>query len=157
MLYGRFPHIVQGAVVAERLGPVEPHRVGLQHADGRPVPRHLLERGHEGPVELDGEHVGAGVGDRDGERAEPGPDLHHSVARRHTGVGDDRAREVRIDQEVLAERLRGADAVAGGEVADRAGAEPAGRGAAGTGAGSPGDRDVEDPGPERLEDRERLR
>ena len=56
---------------------------------------------------------------RDGERSEAGADLDHAIAGADARVGHDRSGEVRVDQEVLAERLRRADAVASGKVADR--------------------------------------
>jgi len=79
----------------------------------------------EGAVELEREDLAPGGRQRDGERAEPGTDLQDAVARSDPGVGDDRAREVRVDQEVLPERLGWPDAVSLGEVAEGGPAEPA--------------------------------
>ena len=78
---------------------------------------------HEAAVDLESPHLGAGCSERDGERTEPCADLDHAIPGADSGIPHDRSREVGVDQEVLAERLRRADAVASGELADRDRAE----------------------------------
>jgi hypothetical protein len=77
-------------------------------------------------VGLDREHACTGVAERHRERPESGADLEHAVAGSDAGVGDDRASEVRVGEEVLAEPLRGPEAVAGGEILQVRAAEAAG-------------------------------
>ena len=115
------------ALAGQRPRPVEAHHVGLEHRDAIERRDDLAERRDEAAIELNREHLRAGRGERQRERPEPGADLNHAIASGDAGVGGDRARQVRIDQEVLAERLRGADAVTPGELPDRAGAQPIGR------------------------------
>jgi hypothetical protein len=91
------------------------HRVDLFHPDRRPTLDHLAERGDEPAVELDGEHLGSRLGERDRERPQPGTDLEDAVAGTDAGVGDDRPGEVRVGKEVLSERLRRRDPVTDGE------------------------------------------
>jgi hypothetical protein len=86
----------------------------------------LLQGGDQTSIELNGEHAGAGRRERHREGPEPGADLDDVVGRPDLGVGRDRAGEVGVDQEVLAERSRGPDRVTSREVPDRPGAEPAG-------------------------------
>jgi hypothetical protein len=94
------------------------HRVDLLHPDRGPPGHHVAEGGNKTAVELDGEDARAGFRERDRKRAEPGADLQDSVARAHAGVRNDRTREVRVGQEVLAERLRRSDPVTSGEGAN---------------------------------------
>ena len=77
----------------------------------------------EARVGFDREDVTARLGERDGERSEAAPDLQDAVAGTDAGVRDDRAREVGVGEEVLAERLGRADAVTGGEILQRGAAE----------------------------------
>jgi hypothetical protein len=74
-------------------------------------------------VELDREHHGAGRRKGDGQRAEPRSQLHHAIRWTDPGVARDRAGEVRIDQEMLPEGLRGTDAVPGRELPEGPGAQ----------------------------------
>jgi len=79
--------------------------------------------------------VSAGIGEGDGERPEPRADLDDERSRGGAGVGRDRARQVRIDEEVLAERLGRPDLEPFGERADLLKPEDAlPRGAGGTSA-----------------------
>jgi hypothetical protein len=102
-------------LVAEELPPVGAHRVELLDVDVR-IRRHdLAKRRRQTAVELHGQHVAPGLAERDGDRAEPGPDLDDAVTTAHAGVGDDRAGQIRVGDEVLPERLRRADPVTLGE------------------------------------------
>jgi hypothetical protein len=76
----------------------------------------LRQRGGQRAIQLDRHHLASGLGEGDGEGAESGTHLHDPVPRADTGVGDDRAGQVGVDQEVLPERLRGPDPVTAGEV-----------------------------------------
>ena len=67
----------------------------------------------------------SGRRERQRERAQPGADLDDAIARAGTRLGGDRPREVRVDQEVLTERLGRLDAVARRQLADGAGPEAA--------------------------------
>jgi hypothetical protein len=87
---------------------------------------HVVQRRDQRRVDLDRHHVGAGRVERHGERAETRPDLDHPIAGADVGVADDGPRDVRIEQEVLAERPAGSDPVAVGEVPELAGAEARG-------------------------------
>ena len=91
--------------------PVDPHRVTRLDTDRRGRADDLLERGKQGAIELEGQNLGARPCEGDGERTEPSTDLHDTVAGPDLRVGDDRACEVRVREEVLAERLRRADPV----------------------------------------------
>ena len=71
------------------------------------------------------EHPRARVRERQRQGAEPGADLDHAVALAHLRRAGDPAREVRVDQEVLTERLRRVQAVVRGEPPDRGRAETA--------------------------------
>ncbi len=96
----------------ERVGDLEPDvRVRLEH---------LAERRDDGPVELDREDLRPRRGERNGERSEARADLEDAIAPADLGEGGDPAGEVRVDEEVLTERGRGADVVALGELPDRA-------------------------------------
>ena len=102
--------------LAERRRPVELRRVGVQDLDRGPVPHRLGETRQQRSIELDRQHaLGARVGQRRRQRPEPRPDLDHAHPRPDPGVARDRAGEVRIQQEVLAERLGRADRVRLGE------------------------------------------
>jgi hypothetical protein len=67
--------------------------------------------------------VGAGRGERQRQRAQAGADLDDTIGRSRAGRRRDRSRQVGVDQEVLTERLVGADAVARRQLADRTGPE----------------------------------
>jgi hypothetical protein len=90
-----------------------------QHPDASVGRDRLLERRQQRAVELDREDLGAGPGERDREGPEPSPDLEDAVTEPDARVARDRAREVRIDQEMLAERLRRDDPVPAGEPSER--------------------------------------
>jgi hypothetical protein len=66
-------------------------------------------------VGLDREHARPRAGERDRERPQAGTDLEDAVAGADARVRDDRAGEVRVGEEMLAEPLRGTEAVPGGE------------------------------------------
>jgi hypothetical protein len=87
---------------------------------------HVVQRRDQCRVELDRDHVGAGRVQRQRERAETRPDLDDPIGGADAGVADDRPCDVRIEQEVLAERTPGSDAVAVREVPQLAGAEAGG-------------------------------
>jgi hypothetical protein len=87
---------------------------------------HVVQRRDQRRVELDRDHVGAARVERQGERAETRPDLDHPIAGADVRVADDRPRDVRIEQEVLAERPPGSDPVAVRELPEFAGAEAGG-------------------------------
>jgi hypothetical protein len=73
--------------------------------DAVPVRRaHLLEGAGEPAVELDREDPASRLGEGNRQRAEAGTDLQDRVVRTDARIGDDRAGEVGIDEEVLAER-----------------------------------------------------
>jgi hypothetical protein len=86
-----------------------------------------VERRDHASIELDREHVRPGRRERDRERTEPGADLDDVITGVEVGIGDDGTGEVRVDQEVLAEGLGGADAVSARELADGGGSERRGR------------------------------
>ncbi|MNN62006.1 hypothetical protein D3C81_1772740 [compost metagenome] len=72
----------------------------------------FAEQGDEAGVLLDQNHL-AGVAFQDGagQAAGAGADLDHSAAVERTGVADDLARHIEVQQEVLAEALLGQQAV----------------------------------------------
>ncbi len=91
----------------------------MQDPDRGAVRNGIPERRQQGPVELDREDLRrTGVGEGDGQGAHPGADLDHTSPGDHAGVGGDGAGEVRIQEEVLAQRLGGIDAEAGGPLAE---------------------------------------
>jgi hypothetical protein len=71
--------------------------------------------------------LGPGLGERERERAEPGPDLHHPVAGSDLGQRGDPARQGRLDQEMLSQGLPWTDTVPGGESPERARRQTAGK------------------------------
>ncbi len=79
----------------------------------------LAQRRRETAVDFDGDHVRAGLGQREGQRAEPGPDLDHVIARPDTGEGGDAPHGVGVGDEVLAEVTPRCQAAGGEQVADR--------------------------------------
>jgi hypothetical protein len=90
----------------------------VQDGDARHPVEDLAERWKHHTIELDREDLGPRARERDGERAEPGANLDDRYTRRGARIGGDRAREVRIGEEVLPEALRRPDAVACGQRAD---------------------------------------
>ena len=115
-------------VLAERVPPLAIRRIRVQARGRDPSPPPIpSSAGIERWIHLDGEHLGAGLGERSRERAEAGADLDHAIAGTDAGIGRDRAGEVRIDQEMLSERSLRPDAVPLGERTQRASAERAGR------------------------------
>ncbi len=110
-------------VLTELVPPLAIRRIRVQDADAIQARHRFLERGDERWIHLDGEYVGAGLGERSRERAEAGADLDDVIARTDAGIGRDRASEVRIDQEMLSERSLRPDAVPVGERTQRARAE----------------------------------
>jgi hypothetical protein len=79
----------------------------------------------EPAVELEREDLTSSIGQRDRQRPESRADLQDAVTRPDTRVRDDRARQVRIDEEVLPEGLGRPDPVALCEGAQRRTAEAA--------------------------------
>ena len=63
------------------------------------------------PVDLDRGDRGAGLGQRQGERTETGPDLDHPLSRGHPGEPDDPPDRVAVGHEVLPECPAGAEVV----------------------------------------------
>jgi hypothetical protein len=90
-------------------------RVEAFEADVGTLADRFAERGQQRTVQLDGDDVAPGVGQRERQRAEPRTDLEDGVAGADAGIEDDRAREVRIGEEVLTERSGRGDAVPLGE------------------------------------------
>ena len=90
-------------VVAEEVRPVDGHRVGLDDRDPVELAHHVGERPHQAVVDLDRGDVGAGLGERQRERPEPGADLDDVVARADRGEVGDAPHGVRVGDEVLAE------------------------------------------------------
>ena len=110
-LYGRLPQHTHGpspSVAGQSSFVASACRIST---DGR-SPTASAKPRQQRPVELDREHaVGPGVGQRDRERPEARADLDHLHARADPGVARDRPRQVRVEQEVLAERLGRSDRV----------------------------------------------
>ena len=87
---------------------------------------HVGERGNQPRVELDRDHVGTARVERERERTETRPDLDHPNAGTDPGVPDDRARDVRIEQEMLSERSARGDPVPVREIPELRRSEPPG-------------------------------
>ena len=68
--------------------------VGLDDGDAGETPPQL---GGAIAVALDGDDVGAGAHEREGDRAATGPDVEHDVAARDAGVTDESVGESRIE------------------------------------------------------------
>ena len=64
-------------------------------------------------VQLDRHHPGPGLGQRQGQRAQPGPELEHRGAGPDVGQAGDAPDRVGISDEVLAERPAGAKPMCG--------------------------------------------
>ena len=69
-------------------------------------------------VDLDGDDPVRGLQQRQGQRAQAGPDLQHDVVRAHIGGAHDPAHGVRVDDEVLPALLGRADAHRRGQFTD---------------------------------------
>ena len=124
MLYGRFAQSVHVPASPSAARPVEPHRVGLQHAHRWQAGGRFLERRHEPAVELHGDApIAPAAASATVSDPRPAPISTTRSPEPTPASADDGPREVRVDQEVLAERLRRADAVAGRELSDRRRAE----------------------------------
>ncbi len=108
---------------AERGGPVGPHRVGDVDPHVRVGADDLGERSRQPAVDLDREDLGPGLGERDGQGPEPGPDLHDAVPVLDPGVRHDGPSEVGVGEEVLAPDLGRPDPVARREVLQLGAAE----------------------------------
>jgi hypothetical protein len=111
--------------IAQRRGPVELGGVGVHDPDVLGRTHDLGQCRDQRPVELDGEDLGAGGGQGHREGAEACAHLHHPVARSDARLRSDRPRQVRVDEEVLAQGLGGTDAVAAGDLAYRPGPQGA--------------------------------
>ena len=119
----------------------------------RPRPDgHLLERRDQPAVELDREHLGAGRGERHRQRAETGADLHHPIARRRR-PRPRRSPARGSDRSGSAGRGTWWDGCRGGAPAR---GSPRPRAPAGARPVHQAEADVDDAGPERAEDGERL-
>jgi hypothetical protein len=58
---------------------------------------------NDAPVDLDGRYLSSGFGQRQGQRAESGPDLHDPGSRSDTGQMGDLPNRVAVGHEVLTE------------------------------------------------------
>ena len=111
---------------SEQRGPVGAHRVGLDDPDLQERADDLLERPGDPAVGLDRQDRAPAAASATVSQAQARADLEDALAGRDAGVGDDRAGEVRVGEEMLAESLRGPESVAGGEVLQVRAAEAAG-------------------------------
>ena len=93
------------------------------------------QRGGEHVVDLDGDDPVGGLQQRQGQRPEPGADLHDDVVGAYLGGAHDPADRVGVDDEVLAALLGGAYAQRCGQFADVGGAEEGVRGVRAPGRG----------------------
>lgn len=82
--------------------------------------RHLFQSGDQEAIRLDREDLGSGGRERNRQRAEAGADLQEPRAGPRPGVANYGPGRVGIGEEVLAERLPRADAVALGKLDQRA-------------------------------------
>ena len=91
--------------VFEKLAAVEFHAVGMMDFHARVVAEPVLQRLRQAGVELDEDQLpdlsDQMLAQRSGARA----DFHHRVVRRDFELGDDPARHVRVDEEILPELL----------------------------------------------------
>ncbi len=101
---------------AERLGdqPRRDHgdRVGTHDCEARALGGGLGERGKQLASRSTATTAPACCAQRDGERADAGTDLEHGLVAGERGEFEDAADDVVVDEEVLAERLLGGQAVA---------------------------------------------
>ena len=107
-------------MVAEQVGPVDPGRVGLDDRHVVEAADDVGEHVDEAVVDLDRGHRGAGVGERHGERAQPGADLEDVVTGPDAGEVGDATDRVGVGDEVLAEIAARGEPAARQEVPHRA-------------------------------------
>ena len=106
-LYGRLATRVHARRAGEQRGPVERHRVALAPPAPRPERLHRLPQHRQTwRSSSSGDHRGAGLGQRQGERPRTGAHLDHVVTGPHAGEPGDAPHRVRVDDEVLPERAR---------------------------------------------------
>ena len=101
-------------VVVEQ--PPDRHGGGVGDHDARVaglVAQLVLEHRGEPGVDLDGEHARSRLQQREGEGAEAGPDLEHTVAGNDLGQAHDAPGGVRVGEKVLPEALLRPQAVLG--------------------------------------------
>jgi hypothetical protein len=122
-------------VAGEQRAPVEVHGVGLDHGDRAPVRRELPEDGGQAAIDLHGDDARARLGQGQGERAEPGPDLHDAVAGPDASRARDAAHGVGVDHEVLTQVAARRQPSLGQQIADGP-TRQRHRGAARSGAGA---------------------
>ena len=91
-------------MLGEQRRPVDLERVG--HHDVDVLVAHDLRQHRRQPlVELDRAHLRARVAQRERQRSEAGPDLHHVIAGLHAGEPHDVLGHVGVGEKVLTERL----------------------------------------------------
>ena len=83
--------------------PVEGGGVAFDHVHAEALDNRS-QYGHEVAIDLYGQHRSASFSESERERAEPGPDLDHLVARADPADVGDSANSVGINHEVLAQR-----------------------------------------------------
>ena len=116
---------------AQGLGPSDAQRVGLDDAEAVGGLGHAVGDGDgqgpgEGGIDLDGDDARPGLQQRQGEGAQARADLQDGVIGQNTGAPDDAAHGAGVMDEVLAQRLGGADAQRPGQAPDLGGSQEAG-------------------------------
>ena len=104
-------HEDPGLAVAEFVGEVELGDVGVDHAHVVEAGDLLAQYRDQAVVDLDGEHLGAGLREGEGEGTQTGPDLDDLVVATDVGHPGDPPDGVRVDHEVLPERTSRREAV----------------------------------------------
>ena len=112
--------VVDVRVVAARqnIGPLQMHRVALDHVDVRPICHDLSEDGDDAPIDLDRGDVSAGVGERQRQRTQACTDLDDPVAGTHARQRRDAPDRVRVGDEVLTEVTSRCEVVAAQQFGD---------------------------------------
>ena len=95
-------------MAAEQALPVEGHGIGLDDIDRRHVSEHVAQRADEPVIDLHGGDGRARLGERQGQRPQPGADLDDAIAGPDAGEVGDAAHRVRVGDEVLPEIAVGA-------------------------------------------------
>jgi len=90
----------------------------VDHAHIRVRGHDLSQRRQQSLIQLDGDHVARRDGEMPGERPEPRADLEDAVAGRKRRRGHDPAQRALIDEEILAQRLAWAQAMAAEQIGD---------------------------------------
>ena len=99
---------------------VEFHGVALDHAQPPGVSGFEFGKsGQAAPVHLDRGHPGPGLEQRAGQAAWAGSDFKHRLVPQIARNRRDPVEQMRVEQEVLTQCLRGGKAVAGDDVAQR--------------------------------------